>query len=626
MSWRARGGGARVAIGLVLCLAAVAVLPATRAAAAFAPCPGKAGIDCQTVEVPLDRTGTVPGTVPLHVERLPARLGATAAPVVAIAGGPGQAATELIRSFDAVLAPVLDHRDLIVVDQRGTGDSGPISCAAIGIFRLLTTAGGSSCAAELGPARAFYSTRDAAEDLEAVRVAVGAPRVALYGVSYGTKVASLFAAAHPSSVERVVLDSVVPPQPADPFNRSSFTAIRRVLTTLCSGHRCAGVTADPYGDLVALARRLDRAPIRGTAVGRTGRRRPVAVSDRTMLDLLFAGDLDPTLRLDLPGAVRSALRGDDQPLLRLSHRATDTTAIAQPAAFSTALFATTTCDDLAAPWPAAAALEDRPGLLRAAIAGVPDEAFAPFGRDVALDESAAALCLAWPSDPRGPAAPAAAPPPVPALALAGTADLRTPIEDARAVASSFPGGRVVAVPGGHSVLTTDRSGCAARALVAFFADQTEPTCRIARLRLPAMPVAPASLRSVHPIGQAGAQRGRVTAAAILTIRDVLRAVISAQTTARSPRDLRVGGLRGGTFRIADTTVHLSGVVYVPGVAVSGRLLTDGGPTLADVRFAGAGRGRLTVDADGNVRGVVDGRSVTARVPVGAGTGAFALLL
>ena len=626
MSRRAREGGTRVAAVLVLCFTALAIVPASRAAAAFAPCAGKPGVDCDTVEVPLDRTGAVPGTVPLHVERIPAAHGATQPPVFAIAGGPGQAATALLRSFAAVLAPVLDHRDLVVVDQRGTGRSGPISCTALGLFRLLTTAGGSACAAELGPARAFYSTRDAAEDLEAVRAAVGVPRVAVYGVSYGTKLASLFAAAHPASVERLVLDSVVPPEPADPFNRSSFAAVRRVLTTLCSGRRCAGVTGDPYADLVSLAQRVRRSPIRGTAIGRTGRRRPVVVTSRTLLELLFAGDLDPTIRLDLPGAVRSALRGDRQPLLRLAHRAVDTTAIAQPAAFSTALFATTTCDDLAAPWPAAAALEDRPALLRAALAAVPDDAFAPFGRGVALDESAAALCLAWPSDPRGQATPAAAPD-VPVLALAGTADLRTPLEDALAVASRFPRAKLVTVPGGHSVLTTDRSGCATRALVAFFADGPEPTCRVARLRLPAMPVAPASLRSLHPVGRQGPVRGRIVAAALLTIRDVLRATISAQTTARAPRDLRVGGLRGGTFRIADDAVTLTGVVYVPGVAVSGDLPTDGGPLLADVRVAGpGGRGRLTVDGAGRVRGVIGGRTVATRVRVGEGAGAFGLLI
>jgi len=50
-----------------------------------------------------------------------------------------------------------------------------------------------------------------------------------------------------ASVERLVLDSVVPPEPADPFNRSSFAAVRRVLTTLCSGRRCAGVTGDRLG-------------------------------------------------------------------------------------------------------------------------------------------------------------------------------------------------------------------------------------------------------------------------------------------------------------------------------------------------------------------------------------------
>ena len=112
--------------------AAVAVLvlaPGADAAIPYAPC-DPAGFQCGQLAVPLDRTGAVPGTVTLSVKRVVASSNPTATAVVALAGGPGQAALPVATEFASILGPSLATRDLLVFDQRGTGSSGRLSCKA----------------------------------------------------------------------------------------------------------------------------------------------------------------------------------------------------------------------------------------------------------------------------------------------------------------------------------------------------------------------------------------------------------------------------------------------------------------------------------------------------------------
>ena len=88
---------------------------------------------------------------------------------------------------------------LVAYDDRGTGASGLIDCpavqAAITADEQRTAA--TTCADTIGPNREFYWTADHAEDLEAVREALGVDKVALYGVSYGTKLAMSYASRTP---------------------------------------------------------------------------------------------------------------------------------------------------------------------------------------------------------------------------------------------------------------------------------------------------------------------------------------------------------------------------------------------------------------------------------------------
>src|SRR3954471_7804848 len=285
---------------------------------AWAPC-STAGYQCGHLDVPLNRAGAVPGTVSLAAQRVQATSNPSRVAVVPLAGGPGQAALPRAQTFAAVLQPALANRDLLLFDQRGTGSSGRLDCQSLherGTVVKLSAA----CANELGAGRGSYRTSDTVEDIEALRVAGGYDKLVLFGVSYGTKVAEDYAAAHPDHVEALVLDSVVLPEGPDPFQKSTLTGSTRVLRELCAGQACQGATDNVTRDLRNLAAKLRRASLRGKVVLSSAKRVSLAMGQSDLLAILLAGDLNPTLRAELPGSMRAALRGDAAPLLRLAVR------------------------------------------------------------------------------------------------------------------------------------------------------------------------------------------------------------------------------------------------------------------------------------------------------------------
>ena len=269
-------------VGLVLC-ALVGATPA-HAALKFRSCNDLA-FKCARLTVPLDRTGRVPGTVSLLVKRSRARAKHPRGVVVAFAGGPGQSATAAYAGDSlGPLGQLLKDRDLIVFDQRGTGRSGLLRCKPLEHANILHAgAAAAACAASLGPRRAFYTSRDTAEDLEAIRTQLGVPALSLYGVSYGTRTALSYAQRYPSHVDRMVLDSVVKPDGPDALNTDTFAAVPRVLRALCGRRGCRGITRDPVSDVARLTARHRRARSRCAPAwsARAGRRARVGSAATT---------------------------------------------------------------------------------------------------------------------------------------------------------------------------------------------------------------------------------------------------------------------------------------------------------------------------------------------------------
>ncbi len=125
----------------------------------------------------------------------------------------------------------------------------------------------------------------------------------------------------------------------------------RVLRSLCAG-TCRRFTRDSVADLGRLAGRVARRPLSGRVVDPRGRRRAARLQSFDLLVLLLSGDVDERFRIEVPGAVRSALDGDLAPILRLRRRARGFfEANEKPCQFSSALFATTLCEEAVRPAP-----------------------------------------------------------------------------------------------------------------------------------------------------------------------------------------------------------------------------------------------------------------------------------
>ena len=161
----------------------------------------------------------------------------------------------------------------------------PLTCPALSTpsARSSLLEAGARCAGQLGAKRGLFRTADSVADIEALREQAGYARLTIFAVSYGTKVALAYAAAHPDRVERLVLDSVVTPDGPDVLQHSTFAAVPRVLGELCAGNACQGITDEPdrRADVArqAAGEAPDPRPLRGQSrAPARGRRSPARTS------------------------------------------------------------------------------------------------------------------------------------------------------------------------------------------------------------------------------------------------------------------------------------------------------------------------------------------------------------
>jgi pimeloyl-ACP methyl ester carboxylesterase len=492
--------------------ASLAVAPATAAAgpaAKRATCTSSfdlPGAHCGTVSVPVDRSGAVPGTISLFYEFLPSKKKAKST-IAVFPGGPG-AATSIL-GFDVlpVLRKTLDDHNLLLLDQRGTGRSQYVDCdrdLAIGMTPLLLGdnsrrigKGVERCAKKLGAKRAFFTTRDSVLDIEDVRQALGIDKLMLLGISYGTREAMSYARAYPQHTDRIVLDSLVSDDGLDAFGLHTIQAVPRLLRGLCRGGACDGITQDPVADLQKLVGELEKAPMRSKRpVVLAGCSTHVAITRSRLFGLFQNADEDPQLLSQLPVAINKAANGQPYQLsLLLSVNSpklaicallevfknifngkdenSDLELIAH--AFSTGEQVATLCEESSLPWPRDSLPSQRGNYAESALDSIPDSQFAPFDRATVLSASLVSSCKFWPEAPNPPTMVEGPLPDVPTLILAGLDDLRTPAEDAEALAMSTPRAHLLLVPDvGHSTLTT--SGCARRGYFRFMADQPIGEC------------------------------------------------------------------------------------------------------------------------------------------------------
>ena len=564
---------------VVLLALMFAVLPSLAEAA----CPR--GAQCGTVTVPLDHVRSNADTLSMAYARLPAT-GTRTGTIVFLSGGPGQAALPLTEDVAAILRRARATHDLVMVDQRGTGESGAVDCfdvASVG-----------ECADRLGPRRAFYNTAQTAHDIETLRVALGVDKLTLLGVSYGTKVAAEYARRYPDRTAAVVLDSPVPVDGLDSLGQVRLLAAPRVLREVCAPGLCSRTVEEPGETLARAVARVRRGPVSGPYVNSSGRVRDLEPTEYLVLSLLAESDANPALRAGLPAALASLAAGDAAPIIHLT---AVTSELANRADINYGRLLATVCTEGRLPWSPDSPLAPRQAALEAWAA----ERAAPFSAQTLLIDSFPQLCTAWPPTPR-PEPVAYAGPNVPVLILSGRDDLRTPLEDARRTAAQYPNARLLAVPGvGHSVLRSDPTGCAITGLVAFLRGQAVAKCS-GPAPLVAAPYAPATIGALRPTRLSGLP-GRTLSAITVTLTGI------GFDTAGQVRDTyRLPGLRAGYVRVTRTALTLHDVEWIRGVSISGRLDARGRGTVT-VTGPNAAPGTVTFSRRG-ARGTLGGRAFT----------------
>jgi pimeloyl-ACP methyl ester carboxylesterase len=227
--------------------------------------------DCgelSVLENPSDPNGR---HIRLHIARVPAiNRRKQPDPLFVLAGGPGMAATTFYASAAFSFERIHRDRDIVLVDQRGTGQSNSLKCALDDkdLYRgsgADAAADARRCLATLEKTAnvAFYTTSVAVRDLDSVRAALGYQRINLYGVSYGTRVAQHYVRRFPDRTRSVILDGVVPPQlalgPATALNAER--ALNRILERCADDSECKKHFGDPFVSYHALRNSLQAHPV-----------------------------------------------------------------------------------------------------------------------------------------------------------------------------------------------------------------------------------------------------------------------------------------------------------------------------------------------------------------------------
>ena len=534
------------------------------------------------------------------------------------------AAPQFVGTFGALL----DRRELLIIDSRGGGRSGPVLCDSLRevTFGLVTpparmTSAIGACGRELGPRVGAYGVAAIADDIDAVRAALGVERLDLWGNSYASYVMTVYAGRHPERVRSIVLSGAYPIA-YDVFGLDKLAAARRAVGLMCARTKsCSGRAV--LRDLARVAARLRRDPVSFTA--RAGDRRfRLRLDDGALASVLWGGG-DTLFLSRLPAAVRSARRGDLAPLRRLveTPALADAGALADPSGTGGAtegVFYAGACHD----FPRVFSYADPPAARRAAferaLAAIDARRFAPFSREGWLRAGFESpdWCLEWPNDPTAglPLAPDAPLPDVPVLVLAGDLDANTPTPGGREAAARYPRATFVEIPNaGH---TPDAYSPCALTLARRFIRTLAANPRACAGTGEPPPVArQAPIRAAHvPLVRADAPRAHRRALGLLlaTIADMHE-----QANVFGPWG-SAGGLRGGRYSVRrDGAVGLLDVRVVRDARVSGVLTSDeDGTVTGTVRLAGAGtpdgRVRVRVAATGRGRavGTLDGQRVSLR--------------
>ncbi len=419
---------------------------------------------CGQVEVFEDRESRSGRTISLNVVVLPAlKSNSKPDPFFFLAGGPGMGATDLVKGIRKVFKKLNRERDIVLVDQRGTGSSNPLNCEYdldfAARFEVQPDLGFLQACADSLAANAnlkLYTTPIAMDDLDEVRVALGYEKINLYGGSYGTRAGLEYMRRHGEQVRSAVLDGVAPTDMAIPehFGEDSQRALDKMLADCQRDPNCNKTFPDLEAKFYDLLDRLEQDPEKVSLADPFSGEETTTVMQREIVATLVRAVLyNAELTSLLPLLIDRAYAGDFQPLITMSS-AFD--GIEQK--FSTGMLLSVLCS------------EDFP---RVAVETHPES----FLKG-ALVERFRESCGNWPRGelPQGYHEPIGSE--IPALVLSGDVDPVTPPRWGEQVAGHLSNARHVIVPGvAHGTLA---KGCVPELILEFVnaasADSLDTSC------------------------------------------------------------------------------------------------------------------------------------------------------
>ena len=413
---------------------------------------------CGAIRRPLDPRLSSGPTIPIHVDFVPAGDAPTRRTIVAVEGGPGFPSSGSYEEYTGTFRPLLAHENLLMVDNRGTGDSALIRCRGLDRLPVIAHASGpafdrlaGACGRSLdhhwrrpggGDVHAadLFGTAYAIADLRAVLRRLALPRISLYGDSYGSWFAQAFAARYPGALRSVVLDSTYAITGLDPWYRASVTSGLAAMDRVCArdpGCRRAGRGSTPAQRFGRLLARVRRDPV--TAAVRTihGTVR-FRVTVRHLVDLFQNAGISAFVWRDFDAAARAALHHDWSPLARLLHEDDSDGGVPDPGYFSDGAYLAVSCTDYPQLYSRTAPPAARRAQYEARLGHAP-AALAPFTATQWTSMSGYSepfdACLDWPTPAHAAAVPSLTAHPLPAsvpvLIVGGDLDDLTPLSQAR---------------------------------------------------------------------------------------------------------------------------------------------------------------------------------------------------
>lgn len=422
--------------------------------------------DLELAENPAERDGR---KIAIQIVVLPARAPHPKAdPLYVIAGGPGQSARGVAPMLAGFLGQIRRQRDVVLVDQRGTGESNPLTCEDIReklpiASRLIRDEEGDAralaeCLASIRK-RAdprFYGTSQAVDDLEAVRAALGHRQINLWGISYGTRVALAYLGRYEARVRTLTIDAVVPPDVSLPatMGQNAARALDEAFADCASDPDCAAAFPGLPARFQALVERLERAPLAATAPDpRTGELVEVALTAETFISIVRNLLYDPDIAALLPLTLSQLERGDPRGFLAQADALTKATGVSE------GMHLSVFCNEDFARAPRVQEISRAPAQAWHAL----------FGRQVI--EGYVEACAHWPRAevPGSLFNPVVSN--VPTLILSGALDPVTPPAFGERVKETLSNARHVVAPGAAHGLTA--RGCTAK-VIARFIDRPLP--------------------------------------------------------------------------------------------------------------------------------------------------------